>query len=42
MDKIYQKIRYKTNDGLTKLENLMKEQAHDLYYEKKTDLYSLM
>lgn len=42
MDQIYQRVRNRTNDGLTKLEPLMKKQAYPLYYEKKPNLYTLM
>jgi urease gamma subunit len=42
MDLIYSRVRNRTNDGLTKLESLMKPQAHALYYDKKAELYSLL
>ena len=42
MDLIYQRVRNKTNEGLKKLEPLMKKQVHSLYYQKKADMYLLM
>lgn len=42
MDTIYQRVRNKTNDGLLKIEPIIKNQAHALYYEKKADLYTLL
>lgn len=42
MDNIYHKVRHRTNDGLAKIESLMKQHAHALYFDKKTELYTLM
>jgi len=42
MDNIYQRVRHKTSDGLLKVENILKEKASELFYEKRADLYSLM
>lgn len=42
LDNIYHRAKNKTNDGLSKLESIMKTQCNNLYYQKKSDLYSLM
>lgn len=42
MDNIYQRVRNRTSDGLIKLEKEMRGNARELYYQKKTDLYSMM
>lgn len=42
MDNIYQRVRYRTNDGITKLDKELRRDAKQLYYEKKSDLYSMM
>jgi hypothetical protein len=42
MDIIYQRMRKRTNEGLTKLEPSMKKQANSLFYDKKADIYTLL
>jgi hypothetical protein len=42
MDNIYLRVRNRTNDGLTKVENMLKEQAEEYFYEKSYDLYSVV
>ena len=42
MDNIYQRVRHRTNDGIHKLDKELKKNARQLYYEKKTDLYSML
>jgi hypothetical protein len=42
MDNIFQRVRHRTNDGIIKLDKELKTNARQLYYEKKTDLYSMM
>ena len=42
MDKIYKKVRNRTNEGIIKLEAYIKPQVHSLFYDKKADIYTLM
>ena len=41
MDMIHEKMRYRAEEGLIKLEPLIKKQLHSLYNEKKPNIYSL-
>jgi len=41
MDIIHERMRRKTDDGLTMLEPIIRKNLHSLVYEKKADLYSL-
>ena len=42
MDNIYQRVRHRTNDSIHKLDKELKQNARQLYYEKKTDLYTML
>ncbi len=42
MDSIYHKVRSKTNEGLVKIDDILKKQAHNLYFEWKADLHVLL
>ena len=41
MDYIHERMRNRVDEGLTKLEPLIKKQLHSLYFEKKPNLYTL-
>lgn len=41
MDHIHERMRARADEGLIKLEPLIKKQLNTLYYEKKTNLYAL-
>ena len=42
MDNIYQRVRHRTNDGIQKLDKELKNNARELYYDKKSDLYTML
>jgi hypothetical protein len=41
MDHIHERMRNRTEEGLTKLEPIIRKNLHSLYYDKKANLYSL-
>lgn len=41
MDHIHERMRTRAEEGLTKLEPLIKKQLHALYFDKKANLYTL-
>lgn len=41
MDHIHERMRMRADEGLTKLEPLIKKQLHSLYFERKANLYTL-
>ena len=41
MDLIHERMRTKTDEGLNKLEPLIKKNLHSLYYDRKINVYML-
>ncbi len=41
IDLIHERLKQKTDDGLGKLEPLIKKQLHSLYYDRKVNVYML-
>ena len=41
MDHIHERMRNRAEEGLTKLEPIIRKQLHSLYYDKKANLYTL-
>lgn len=41
MDHIHERMRNRANEGLVKLEPIIRKQLHSLYYERKVNLYTL-
>ncbi len=39
IDLIHERMRNRTDDGLNKLEPLIKKQLHSLYYDRKINVY---
>lgn len=42
MDHIHERMRYRADEGLAKLEPIIRKNLHSLYYEKKITIYTLM